>query len=255
VQFSILTWNIHGKRSVTKTSFAKIAPALEELEADIMCFQEAHEMRERLSTIPALHTRHRVEPRAGFNQNLILSRLPISERGELSFPELSMRQLERALWADIPVGSKVVRIYNCHFGIFGSNSTVRAHQLRFVLNHAESHSGPVIVCGDLNTTIPLKGMQRKMVQFLHMQPTNSLYVEGEHVVEDERYAFMKIAERHGFREATDISQPTWRVAPFTWELFKLKLDWLLVRDVETPRVVLHPYISDHKAIHAECLLK
>jgi endonuclease/exonuclease/phosphatase family metal-dependent hydrolase len=255
VQFSILSWNIHGKRLITKTSFAKIAPALEALGADIMCLQEAHEMRARLSSLPAFRSRHRALPGEGFNQNLILSKYPLEAQGEIDFPFSSIRTLERALWADVRVGDKTVRIYNCHFGIFGTGQSSRERQLKLVLDHAEAHNGPTIVCGDFNTTISRMGVTKKVAQLFLLYPEYAMQVAGQHIVDDERYAFIRIAETRGYREAADISTATWRVAPFPWEPFKLKLDWLLVRDLETPKVVLHPYISDHKAIQAECLLR
>ncbi len=255
MQFSVLTWNIHGKRHITKTNFAKVVPALESLRTDILCLQEAQEARDRLHKIRALWGFEQVFPSRGYNQNVILSRFPVLAHGDVVFPKLVNTWLENALWADIAVAGTVVRVYNCHFGIVGAGPSSREQQLDFICDHAESHKGPVIVCGDLNTTIPRKGLRRKLVQLFHLQPEQKMNVGGKTFDHDERYAIVKVAERRGFREVTDISQATWRVYPFDWELFSLKLDWFLVRGLDTHDVRMYPYITDHRAITAECVLR
>ena len=224
------------------------------MRADIVCLQEAREARDKLSRLDAFDFYERVMPQRKDDQNIILSRFAVRARGEVHFSQLASRRLQPALFADMPVDGKTLRVYNCHFGIVTVGPAAREQQLRRVIEHAAEHSGPVIICGDMNTTIPRHGLRRSMVQLFHLQPPGSVRVNGERFAGDERYAFVKVAEEWGYREATDISQSTWSIYPLKWELFKLKLDWLLVRGVETSNVVLHPYISDHKAIHADCMV-
>lgn len=254
MQFSVLTWNIHGKRHITKTNFSKVLPALEGLTTDILCLQEAEEARHRLGGIRALAGFGRVFPVRGYNQNVILSRFPVLDHGDVVFPKFVNTWLENALWADIAISGGVVRIYNCHFGIVGAGPSSREQQLHYIFDHAETHVGPTIVCGDFNTIIPKEGPERKLMQLLNLESESRMNVGGEYFEHDERYALVKVAERRGFREVTDITQATWRIYPFEWEPFKLKLDWLLVKGLHTPSVVMHPYITDHRAIRAECRL-
>lgn len=251
----MLSWNVHGRRYITKTNFKKIVPALEEHQADVLCLQEADEVRTKLHRVQALSDYDAVIPTRGFNHNIILSRFPIKKKGELEFPRMIRTRMENAIWADIQIHGRIVRIYNCHFSLIGAGPSSRERQLHFILDHADTHDGPVIVCGDFNTSIPHAGLKRTMVQLFHFQTSGKMHVEGEHFSDDERYAMVKVAEKRGFREAADITRATWRIHPFPWELFRLKLDWFLVRGIETPQVDLHPYISDHRAIHATCLLK
>ncbi len=255
MQFSVLTWNIHGKRHITKTNFSEVIPALESIQTDILCLQEAEESRDRLHKIHALSEFEQVFPTTGYNQNVILSRFPVLAHGDVVFPKLVNTWLENALWADIAVSGTVVRVYNCHFGIVGAGPSSREQQLHCICDHAESHSGPVIVCGDLNTTIPKQGFRRKLVQLFHLQPEKKMKIDGKKFNHDERYGLVKVAERRGFREVTDITQATWRVYPFNWELFNLKLDWFLVRGLDTHGVHMYPYITDHRAITANCVLR
>ncbi len=252
MNFSIFNWNIQGTKYYTSTNFDKVAPALKKADADIFCLQEAQELIKRLSSFDRLKVLNYAFSDGGQGRNIILSKLPIISSGELTFPSFTNRPLEKALWADIKIGNKIVRIYNCHFEIFGVGPKERADQLKFVLADSKKQAGPVIICGDLNTTIPSVGIKRRIIQWFHKEPNESIVIDGKYFRSDERFAFVKVAEQEGFREALDISKSTWCVTPFGWELFNLKLDWFLVRDITTPRISLGDYISDHRAIFAEC---
>ena len=254
MNFSIFNWNIQGTRHYTSTNFDKIASVLEKTEADIFCFQEAQELMKRLDSFDRLKMLNHIFPDREQDRNVILSKFPIISSGELTFPSFTNKPLEKALWADIEIGNKLVRIYNCHFEIIGVGPKERAEQLKFVLADSKKHTDSTIICGDLNTTIPPAGIKRKIVQWFHKEPNESIIIDGKYFHSDERYAFVKIAEQEGFREALDISKSTWCVSPFGWELFALKLDWFLVRDVATLKVSLSSYISDHRAIFVECLI-
>jgi len=252
VDFSFLSWNIQGKRHFTKTRFSKIEPFLRNARADILCLQEAHELGAQLPRFESFKGFNTVLPENERNQNVIISRFPIRTHGELEFPRFANRSLEKALWADIACDGTLMRVYNCHFAIVGVGPSCREQQLQFLLNHAEEHQGPAIICGDFNTTIPAAGIKRILTQIFHLEPNHSMRIGNQYFSEDERYPFARAAEKHGFREATDITKATWRIAPLRWELFKVKLDWMFVRNVETRHVALSPYISDHRAIYAEC---
>lgn len=251
--FSILSWNIHGTRHYTKTNFKKVAPSLEKAGADIFCFQEAQELREKLDDFNGLRALNRVFSKDADCNNIILSRFPVVSGGEIAFPRFTNISMEKALWTDIAAEDKIIRIYNCHFGILGAGPKQRADQLKFILADSRQHAGPVIICGDFNNTIPPAGVKRKIVQWFHKEANESLMVDGKYFYDDERYILLNIAEKEGFREATDILKSTWCLA-FGWELFNLKLDWLLVRGVITLKVSLGDYISDHRAILAECVI-
>ncbi|MFA6306586.1 MAG: endonuclease/exonuclease/phosphatase family protein [Patescibacteria group bacterium] len=252
--FSVLNWNIHGTRHYTKTDFNKVTPILGKADADIFCFQEAQELRGKLNNFNRLRALDRVFPKNVNDNNIILSKFPIISSGEIAFPQFADRPLEEALWADIQIENKIIRIYNCHFGILGAGPKQRADQLKLILADSRRHDGPVIICGDFNTTIPPAGAKRKIVQWFHKEANESLFLNGKYFYGDERYVFLDIAARAGFHEATDILKSTWCIPPFGWELFNLKLDWFLVRGVEATKVSLGDYISDHRAILAECVI-
>lgn len=251
MSFSILNWNIEGSKYYTRTSLKKISPNLEKSTADIFCLQEAQEIREKISTFGNIEKLNRVFQENINDRNVILSRFPVKSSGELAFPESISGSLERAVWADIEIEDKTVRIYNCHLEIVGVGPKQRAEQLKHVLSDAKKHIGPVIVCGDMNTTVPAAGFRRKFIQWFHKVASEDIILNEEYIHKDERHSFIKIAEQEGFIEATDISKATWCVMPLRWEIFKLKLDWFFVRDIEKPKISMGKYISDHRSIFAE----
>lgn len=250
MNFSLLSWNIQGTSYFTWTKFSKISPFLESSHADIFCLQEAEKLRLALDTFPRLKNLHRVLPRDSHNRNLILSAFPIRESGEIVYVTHRDRLLENTLWATVEIDGSLVKIYNCHLGIVGFGPRERAEQLRLVTRDARQHRGPVIICGDMNTTIPEPGFRRKIIQTFHRQPSESLYVDGQLVESDERYTFLNIAREEQFEEAIDIERATWGVSSLNWDLFGLKLDWLLMRELQKPHITLGDYISDHRSVHA-----
>jgi len=253
--FKVLDWNIQGRKYYTSTNLSKIVPILEGVDADILCIQESQDLKKQLPNITALRSYYPVlAQNEGWNDNLILSRLPVLSSGDLSFPSTTETVLEGALWADIDVSGHVLRIYSCHMGIIGLGPKDRIRQLEHVLEHSSTHVGPAIICGDMNTTIPPAGIRRKIVQWFHREPDDSIPVNGQNFISDERYVFAEIAERAGFRESIDITKSTWCIPPLCFELFDLKLDWFLVRDVKVQNVALSDYVSDHRSVTAECTL-
>lgn len=251
MNFSILNWNIEGSKYYTSTKISKITPHLEKSGADIFCLQEAHELRERLPYLNKLQGLNCVFPKNKEDRNIILSKFPISASGELSFPTSINTLLEKVIWADIEINKKIIRIYNCHLEVIGVGPKQRVDQLKFVLEAAKQHNGPVIICGDMNTVIPLAGIGRKIIQWFHNVTNDNLIFNHEHFHKDERHNFLQVAEQEGFHETTDLLKSTWSLMPLRWEIFNLKLDWFLVRNLETPEISLGKYISDHRSILAK----
>jgi hypothetical protein len=72
---------------------------------------------------------------------------------------------------------------------------------------------------------------------------------------DERELFYNKIIKHGFQEALNLHLPTWSpIKSEWWQMFNLKLDWFLVKDLEVLHARLGKYISDHKAIQTELKL-
>lgn len=254
MNFSILNWNIQGNKYYTHTHFRDIAPKLAQASEDIICIQEACEFKLQVSELVHVHAWDRKVSTQGKSDNVILSRFPIIAGGSLTLPDTQPDGNDCVAWADIAIREETVRIYNCHFEIIGVGPAGRIRRLRHILNAAAHHRGPAVICGDLNTTIPTAGVNRKIVQWFHKEPEESLVVDGRYRKEDERYYFAKVAEQAGFHEAAGISKATWCIAPLKWELFSLKLDWCLVRGMEIVKTALHQYVSDHRAIAVECAI-
>ena len=251
MNFSVLNWNIEGSKYYTKTKLNKIIPSLEKSEADILCLQEAQELRENLHSLTALQNFNSVFPEDLRDRNIILSKFPVTANGEITFPALTNIKLERALWADIKINDQTLRIYNCHLEIVGVGPKQRIDQLNIILEAAKEHNGPVIICGDMNTTIPPAGLSRKIVQWFHKIISDNLVSDEMYHHQDERHSFLQTARQAGFNEAIDILKSTWCIMPLRWEIFSLKLDWFLVRNIKTPEVSLGKYVSDHRSILAK----
>ncbi len=249
MNFKFLDWNIQGKRYFTVTKPEKVFPVIKNLNPDIICLQEADKL-----AVVSEYTIIRSQSKKC--TNVILSRFPVITKGELIFPKLSWRQLENAVWADIRIQSATLRIYNCHFGIVGFGPRQRAEQLKFVFEHAQNFNGPIIICGDFNTTIPERGWRRLWTQIFHLEGNSTMNVDGRSFVTDERYALAEWALGHGFKEELDLNRTTWCINLFgsSYEVFNLKLDWFLTKNIKTADLKLGPYISDHRYIYAECQL-
>ncbi|MEK6984716.1 MAG: endonuclease/exonuclease/phosphatase family protein [Nanoarchaeota archaeon] len=262
--FSVLSWNAQGIRHYAKTDFEKILPFLHSCASDVICLQEMPEAKSKLAFLEKLEQYTSFIPKynnppsfgGNHNHNIILSRFPIEKSGEITFPEIINKQkLEGAIWADISINKIRLRIYNCHFGLFGFGFVERIRQLEIILKHALKFDGSTIICGDMNTTIPRHGLPRKIVQWFYKIPPGSMRYHNDYFEEDERYAFAGKAQEYGFTEAADIKKPTWSLPYINYELFNLKLDWFLIKYVQVNDICLGPYISDHRPISAECFLK
>lgn len=253
MNFSILDWNIQGTQYYTKTSFDKISPTLKRSKADIFCIQEGQDLISKFNKIAKFKSFHHVfseENKDG--ANVIFSRFPIVSSGEFN-PNLNTdKPLGKILWADIKIGNEIVKIYNSHFEIDGVGPKDRIALLKFIFNDSKEHQGGVIICGDLNTTIPENGIGRKIVQFFHSEKNISLIKNKKKSEDDERYYFLETAKKAGFRDVLDISKTTWCIDLFHWEILHLKLDWFFIRELTVDKVTLNKYISDHKSIFVHC---
>jgi endonuclease/exonuclease/phosphatase (EEP) superfamily protein YafD len=155
--------------------------------------------------------------------------------------------------ADIEIAGSVVRVYNCQFPIFRVGPSERKRLLHYILQDAAKHQGPTIICGDLNTTIPAPGFKRTIIQNWHMEPNAELEIAGTFMHRDERFLVHDTITKHGFVEALDLHIPTWSgLKTKLWELFHLKLDWFMVKNLTVVSTALGDYVSDHKAIEVRC---
>lgn len=255
MNFSVLDWNIQGKKYYTRTSLKKIKPVLEESEADIFCLQEGREVVDKIKDFAELQKFNYVFSHEDVDgTNIIISRFPIVSSGTIIPPSFLNKLSGKALWADLKINGRILKIYNCHFGIIGLGPRERAAALKYILADAGKYSMPTIICGDLNTTIPAAGFKRKIVQWFHEEINESMETGGDNPHHDERHYLLDLIRQEKFREVTDSSKSTWVISPLNWEIFSLKLDWFMVRNLETTNVVLGKYISDHRSIFAQCTI-
>ena len=151
------------------------------LDADIICLQELHIPRGvKVKTfLSGYMPGYEVEYYTNINGhgaygNVILSRFPVVDRGKFDFDESS----NLAVYADLDIGGKVVRVYNCHFESYGlsvprmvkaltsreegkaleaeekmrSSITRRPKQVDTVLEDIRNSPVESIVTGDFNDT-------------------------------------------------------------------------------------------------------
>ncbi len=262
----MLSWNIQGKRNFTGyTPFSKIRPHLLNASADIFALQEMCDAEELLKNtvefkqyqlfIPKLN-KCRDGGAFGYNHNIILSKQPIIRSYELVFPTWNKKVfLENCSVSEIQVQEKILRIYNCHLGIFKVGITTRLKQLEYVLSDAINHNGPIIICGDMNVTIPKNYWKRKIIRAWHQEPKKEMIINGEFFMGDERELFNQKLNEFGFKEVGDLYTSTWSpVKSDLWEMFGLKLDWFATKNMNVTGHKVDSYVSDHKSIEVEALL-
>ncbi len=259
---SVLSWNIQGlSYKGTYTAFKKILPVLLRSSADIICLQEMCEAEIKLLNqfkdfhiyIPEFNSSKQVTV-SHFNHNVIVSRLPFSKVGELSFPSSLKKDiiLEAVSKMEFIVSNKVLRIYNCHFAIDGVGWQTRLKQIEYIINDCSNFTGPVVICGDFNTVVPKPGWRRKLIQFVHQIPNDDLLINNELMSEDERFLFNEAVTKAGFTEAFDLHKPTWSLLKTKhWEVLKLKPDWFLTKNLSVLSRTLGDYISDHRSMLVE----
>jgi len=266
-RFSVLSWNVQGIRTYARTDFQKAIPGIDNSEADIICLQEVPFAFEKIKllkkknkycSVISKYNRNPCEDTSPlrYNHNVILTKYPMLQSGEIIFSsKIKSILFENAIWSDIKINKQKIRVYNCHFRISGVGIKERIWQLRQVIMHASAWKHPVIICGDMNTTIPQEGLSRKVVQLVHSNPGESIKLNGAYFRKDERFAFNAEAKRHGFNELLSLDKATWALPGTSWEIFGLKLDWFLAKKIKRIKSAYGKYISDHRAITVKCELE
>lgn len=266
-RFSVLSWNIQGKKFFGTTRFSKILPRIADIKPSLICFQEFLHHDEQVSALTELGYHRHVIPHSEkrmfgdfihINQNAIFSRHPIHRSGEVLFEDIKInskinRIVEHTTWVDVQIGEPWVRIYSCHFRVRGLGIRSRIQQLKDVINHSRDFKGPVIICGDFNTTTVPEGWKRTLIRLFNRQPKNEMIINGEIFKGDERDVISSEAEKYGFVDALRKDISTW--SPFrsnAFEMFHLKLDWFLHSNVHIRHATVGPYVSDHRYVLVEC---
>ncbi len=152
----------------------------------------------------------------------------------------------------IKINEKHLVIYNCQLTIIKVGIATRLKQLEYILSDAKKHKGPVLICGDMNSLVPKSGWGRGVITTLYREPKKEMFVNGKFIGHDERILFSKIIKKYGFKDALKLNTPTWSCFKSkNWEMFKLKLDWFITKDLKVVNIKLDDYITDHKSIEAE----
>ena len=266
-KFSVLSWNVQGKTNPTgHTSYKKVLAELSKSDFDIIVLQEMSGAERKLKKFQAENpynifisklNKNSWLNKNGFNHNVVLSKHPIINAQEIIFSDFSKKRLlENCLRTDIKIKDKTLRLYNCHLAVYKAGPAVRLKQLEFILSDSQNHDGPIIICGDLNPIMPKAGLKRNVIRLWHRQPKPEMRIKDELIIKDEWELLNETATKFGFKEALDLSLPTW--SPFksaNWEIFKLKLDWFLIKNLGVNNVELGDYISDHRPIKTVCYIK
>lgn len=265
-KLSIVNWNVQRKNPITGYTFLKtIKLHLSTISPDIIILQEMCDARKILKKIPFQKTYHVFIPKlnqkkynrvAGYNFNVILSKYPIIETREIVFPKFNHRAiLQNCTRVKIKLNGKHLLIYNCQLTIIKAGMATRLKQLEYLLSDAHHHKGPILICGDMNSVIPKSGWNREMIALWDRQPRKEMFVDGKLISYEEKELFSKTIKKYGFRDALKLSTPTWSpLKSKIWEMFKLKLDWFIVKDLKVTSIELDDYITDHKSIEAEVRL-
>lgn len=264
MSLKLLTWNIMGKRPLVTPGVRNMERYITSHDLDVICLQEnPHGERilrkQNRDTFPYKVTSSRM---VGFlhNANTIFSKYPITNSGVITFSLkenrdmqnlVGMRDSHICIWADIAYATnKVIRIYNCHLKLIAATVENRLRAVTQVFHHATSFDGPVIICGDMNTVMPQGKISRNIIRWFNSIEEGIL---PSHMLKnDERYVFRDQADIHNFYDLLDITKPTWAFPRTSIELFRLKLDWVLVKNGMKGNAKKGPYtFSDHAPIHAE----
>ncbi len=253
-----------GKRPIGSRLFGRISDYLVSGQMpDVICLQENPHGRDVISKYPKNAVYKIAQTKRGrrflSNANTILSKFPILRSGEIGFSRRKDNVMQRILngrdrhdciWADIAVGDKVLRIYNCHLKLIATTAKDRLRAIEKVYKHAREAKGPVIVCGDMNTVLSHpNGLSRKIIRWFNEIEENYI-THGKFQIQDERQGFRDKAEEYSFSDILDIKKPTFAIPYTSIELFKLKLDWILIRKMKALAKEYGPYISDHRPVRA-----
>ena len=162
----VSTWNLWWRFGPDPAiRFAGIETTLGHLDAEVVCLQEVYAERNRdndaarLAATLGLHALSTTYPPTADQSlgNAILSRWPISERGEQPLPGASGAAGHRkALWAVLEAPFGALPVICTHLAYRFDESAIRQEQLRAVAALAgriradASDAPPVLLCGDMN---------------------------------------------------------------------------------------------------------
>lgn len=255
MEITIFNWNIQGTKYYTKTSLGKILPNLENVDADIFCIQEGQELNKKINELKYFKEFNSdISYKNENGAQLTISKYSIVNSVKLNLPAFKKDLKIQSLRTDINLGEKILRIYNCHLEIFKAGPLDRLEQLKYVLEDSKKHNGPIVICGDLNSVIPKKGLGRLIAKSFHKQGRGNFSDDVKFKDKAEKYLMLDLFNDYGFKNILDINKATWGLYPLKWELFNLKLDWFLVKDINVIDFSLGKYISDHRSITVKLVL-
>lgn len=261
------TWQILERLHLSNLSrtiiYSKISKYLQETPVDIALFQEATQYtplgiktmltEKGLQIIPSVQNWSSIQAAniKYFKKGIVpLKAYPLPKSNGFLKPIPSECQ-----WVEYKVNNTRLRIYNCQLQIRGIGIKERLAILEKIMTHSKSLKYPVVVCGDMNTTITKSGIGRKFIQFIHNEPSTSMYDEYLKCMDcDERVYFSKAAAKYGFQDVVPLNTTTWALPYTSLELFDLKLDWFFVKNIQYQRYELGPYITDHRPIITKLIL-
>lgn len=238
----------------------KLGRLLQKEQADIYCLQEVTSIRfvNRLNKIVgySIAVSNPTKTVKIFNfYNVILSKYPILESGELLFEEKLNRRRRifkgKAFWTVLEVGNIKIKIYNCHLNLFRQGVEERAEILTKIMTDSKKFKGPVIICGDMNTGVPKDKPYRKIIKVWSKYPMPSKDNIGDYASVNEKFYFLNTAKKYNFSELSDINQNTWRMPVILSRKMQLKLDWMLYNKLKPIGCRFGPWIGDHRSIIGE----
>lgn len=241
---------------------AKVIRMINKLKAHVYCLQEIRSQRiaeiiKKKTNLDYIfsNSHHTFLHISTFN--VLYTNLPILNSGELEFirEEFDGRDhfVGTALWATVNYGRKKVRIYNCYLNISRCGMKDRDSALRSIIKHSAEFKGPIVICGDMNTSIPTRKIHRRLLNWFHHVPESDVTEFGLYAHINEKYYFYDLAKKLGFQEITDINYPTWTfpLPKIKLNFPEIKLDWFLIKNFRDYEYKFGPFIGDHKSIISE----
>jgi endonuclease/exonuclease/phosphatase family metal-dependent hydrolase len=246
-EIKLIVWNVLGRGKI-KSWPILVYNRLKKENSDIICLQEGYSNQKQIRTLENwgynLITDIEFMDNHPFRDTLTASKFKIKKSGQLILPGHGS-----CLWAEIDCQGKELKIYNCHFNLSRVGPRERLENLQTIINDAETFKGAIIISGDMNTIFNSKNFVARFQCFTTYKMSKKSKIDQR----DERYAFLELAEKYGYKEALPIKKNTWKIAAISPIKYPpLKLDWLLYKNIKTMEAKLKPrFISDHEAIVAK----